>query len=109
LSSEFGVHGSYFAQQNGTTWCCAHASLLVILNNLSASLGEVCTWNHRKINELLSIDHQKETANGLSSDKIMKVLEEAGLPSNPINYLGLSKEHPNETESSLSDRVISSK
>lgn len=82
----FEIDGSYFAQQEGATWCCAHAALMVVLKNVFTARGQSYGTTYEQINQLLNIDHQYRFAHtGLKVPEIVDVLAGEGIYSDVIN------------------------
>ena len=68
------VKGSLFTQQEGKTWCCAHAALTMAIENLFRVQGKKCPISYFEMNDFLSIDHVSRYAfKGLSPDEIRSV------------------------------------
>lgn len=77
LGNKFEVKGYLYAQQNGITNVCAH----VALRTAAASYHKDGDMSYRKMNDMLGIDHVKKKTgdgNGLYSNEMVKILEEAG-------------------------------
>jgi len=87
LGATFLVEGSFFAQQEGSTWCCAHAAVMTSIMNIHGAIGRtsgsfcVQSWN-----ALLGIDHVYRNANGLSPDEIKRILDKEGIQSFCADY-----------------------
>lgn len=80
-AKKFKITGSFFAQQNGVTSVCAHASLCMTLNNIQ--LPPNPEVNSEFINKIIGVDHKKRkfkvNRQGLTKSEILQVLKEFGL------------------------------
>lgn len=85
----FLVRGSYFIQQEGSAWCCAHAALLVSLHNIFAAIGKACPIDFTDINNALFIDNFfRKGSSGLYIFEIQRILESVGLAASVLAPCG---------------------
>jgi len=79
VGKDFPLEGSFFAQQNGITSVCAHACLVMMLNNVTKT-GEIVS--SEDINKFLGINH--------STTKFRVDLPGAGADNNNASHVGLT-------------------
>lgn len=89
----FKVNGYLYAQQNVLTNVCAH----VALRSVAARFHPNGDMSYREMNQLLGIDHvnfKMGDGNGLTTQQMQKVLEEAGAKCFPADYSNPSVNPP---------------
>lgn len=80
----FEVRGSYFAQQQGRIWSCAHAALISCISMMRQDDDSLPTVS--EINEIVGIDHYTRKANhGLTIEEMVTVLEKNGCPATGLH------------------------
>ncbi len=103
----FPVEGSFFAQQEGSTWCCAHAAVMVSMMNITgATEGTNRSFCLEDWNALLGIDHVYRNADGLFPEEIRRVFQEEGIESFCGDYETISSMNTFKGSAAHADRVI---
>lgn len=86
LGEKLPVEGSYFVQQEGAAWCCAHAATIVAINNIAKNVPESCGGKANTVeylcpltmNKMLNINHRSRLAsNGLFLEEVQFLLKNA--------------------------------
>ncbi len=103
----FPVEGSFFAQQEGSTWCCAHAAVLTLMMNITGATGDLKrSFCVQQWNSLLGIDHEYRNAGGLSPDEIRRIFANEGVQSFCADYDTISAMYTFKGSAAHADRVI---
>ncbi len=85
------IRGSFFAQQEGATWCCAHAAIAVLLQTMHK--GNVAI-DYEEMNQLVGIDHESRLAgDGLAVEEIARIIKEYNIETDAYDTL-VSTDHP---------------
>ncbi|MFP4501428.1 MAG: hypothetical protein ACLFTT_10555 [Candidatus Hydrogenedentota bacterium] len=80
------ITGSYFAQQDKKTYCCAHAASMACLQNLYTSCQRDCPYTYESLNRQLGVNHLSRLgSDGLTIEEVQQVFLRAGFRCNTFD------------------------
>jgi hypothetical protein len=108
IKKNYRINGSFFCQQNQLTSVCAHASLLMTINNMN--LASLPMISAEYINKILGIDHRTnkidpEVRAGLTIQEVVQILTQLGLATVQMDFYN----YPNQEYEQFVYHYIESK